>query len=515
MDAGALTLQPLAGYDPDGRLVPRLAASIPTPENGGVAPDLRSITWKLRDGLRWSDGSALTADDVVFTWQYCVHPETGCTSRDYFAGVASVEAPDARTVVIRFAAPTPYPYAAFVGGRMPVISRAQFGGCLGAAARDCPSATTAPLGAGPYRIVEFTPDAAAVYERNPFYWGERPYYDRVVLRGGGEAAEAARAVLATGEADFGWNLQVEPETLAALEAAGLGRVTAGFGSQIERIVVNQTNPAPALGAARSEYRDGANPHPFLTFTPIPQALSLAVDRAAIAGLYGFAARPVCNLVAAPPDYASAANDECLAPDLDGAKRLLDAHGVTDNDGDGVREYRGVPLHLTFQTTANPLRQETQELLRGWWRQLGIETELLAHDAGVFFGGDPAVAEESYRRFLADLQMFTDGSGVDPQQALAAGLCRNIQSQANGWAGSNNARSCNAEYDALFAQLEQTPPGPERESLVQQLNDIAVQSYYQIPLVNRGLVSAHRHTLEGVRPNAWDSSLWNIAEWRRR
>ena len=515
-DAGAVTLEPLAKYDPDGGLVPTLAAQIPTVEDGGVSPDLTSITWKLKEGLKWSDGSDVTADDVVFTWLYCVDDGTGCTAGGAFTGIASVEALDDLTVKISFDAPTPYPYSAFVGAGTPIISRAQFAGCVGAAAATCDAQNTAPLGTGPYRITGFKTNEEALYERNPFYRGEAPYFDRVVIKGGGDAVSAARAVLERGEADHAWNLQVEPETLAEMEAAGQGKVVSAFSSLVERIVVNQTNPDPALGDNRSEYLDGQNPHPFLTFTPIPQAMSMAIDRSLISEhLYGFAAEPTCNLVAGPPSYVSTANDECLSQDIEGANRLLDDNDVIDTNGDGIREYNGVSLRITYQTTANVIRQDTQALIRDWWRQIGIETELVQHDASVFFGGDPVVNEdESYRRFFADVQMYAGGPDIDPQQYLSDQLCGQVQTRDNHWASGNNPRFCNPEYDKLFAQLAQTRIGPERAMLVKQLNDILVQNYYEIPLVNRGIVSAHLNTLQGVQINGWDSEMWNIAEWRR-
>ena len=516
VDAGAITLEPLAKYDPEGNLVPALAAQVPTLENGGFSRDLMSITWDLKGGLKWSDGSDMTAEDVVFTWRYCVDEETGCTSKSSFDGIASVQALDGLTVRITFEAPTSYPYQAFVGAGTPIISRAQFADCVGAAAAACDAQNTAPLGTGPYRIIGFKTNEEAVYERNPFYRGETPYFDRVVLKGGGDAISAARAVMEGGEADYAWNLQVEPEILAGMEAAGLGTVVVAFTSLVERIVVNQTNPDPALGDDRSEYLDGQNPHPFLTFEPIRQAMSMAIDRSRISeDLYGFAGEPTCNLITGPPSYDSTANDGCLTQDIEGANRLLDDSGVLDTDGDGIREYNGVPLRITYQTSANAIRQDTQALVRGWWRQIGIETELVQHDASVFFGGDPVVDKEaSYRRFFADVQMYASGSGIDPQQSLSGPLCKHIPTRENNWAFSNVARSCNPEYDGLYAQLEQTRIGPEREALVKRLNDVDVQGYYEIPLVERGAVSAHLNTLKGVRINGWDSELWNIAEWRR-
>ena len=516
VDAGAITLEPLAKYDPDGNLAPALAAEIPTLENGVFPQDLTSITWKLKEGLKWSDGSDMTADDVVFTWRYCADEATGCTSVSAFDSVASVEAIDNLTVKITFEAPTPYPYQAFVGAGTPIISRVQFADCTGAAAATCEAQNTAPLGTGPYRIIDFKTNEEAVYERNPFYRGEAPYFDRVVLTGGGDATSAVRAVLERGEADYAWNVQVEPEVLTGMEAAGLGNIAVAFTSLVERIVVNQTNPDPALGDSRSEYLDRQNPHPFLTFKPIRQAMSMAVDRSLVSErLYGFAAKPACTLITGPPNYASTASDACPPQDIEGANRLLDDNGVLDTDGDGVREYNGAPLRITFQTSTNDIRQDTQALVRDWWREIGIETELTHHDASVFFGGDPVADKEaSYRRFFADVQMYASGSGIDPQQTLSGSLCKHIQARENNWSLDNIARSCDPEYDRLFAQLEQTRIGPERETLVKQLDDLYGQSYYEIPLVERGTVSAHLHTLQGVRINGWDSELWNIAEWRR-
>ena len=513
-DASAITLEPLANFNPDGAMVPKLAAEIPTIENGGIAEDLMSITWTLKQGVKWSDGSDLTAEDVVFTWQYCSEEATGCTSSAAFLGIEAVEALDSRTIKITFDSPSPYPFNAFVGAGTPIISSAQFADCIGAAAQTCNEQNTAPLGTGPYRIIDFKVNDVVVYERNPYYRGEPAYFDTVVFKGGGDAASAARAVLETGEADYAWNLQVEPDILRDMEAAGLGIVVAAFAGNVERILVNQTNPDPELGEDRSVYMEGDNPHPFLSFPPIPQAMSMAIDRNLIAEqLYGFAGQAICNVIPAPLHYLSTANDSCLTQDIDGANALLDENGVVDSDGDGIREYNGMPLKISYQTSTNSVRQKTQALIRQWWSQIGIETELINHSASVFFGGDPN-SPDTYQKFYTDLQMYTTGPSIDPQQHLSEWICSQIPVRENAWGGGNIFRGCNAEYDALFEQLTQTPVGAEREALVKRLNDINVQNNYQIPLVYRGEVSAHVNTLQGIWINGWDSEMWNIAEWNR-
>ena len=132
-----------------------------------------------------------------------------------------------------------------------------------------------------------------------------------------------------------------------MEAAGNGKVISAFSSLVERIVLNQTNPDPSLGEDRSGYLDGTNPHPFFAFAPIPQAMSLAIDRNLISErLYGFAGEPTCNLIVGPPSYVSTANDGCLTQDIGAANQLLDDNGVVDTDGDGIREYNGIPLTIS-------------------------------------------------------------------------------------------------------------------------------------------------------------------------
>ena len=254
-----------------------------------------------------------------------------------------------------------------------------------------------------------------------------------------------------------------------MEAAGNGKVISAFSSLVERIVLNQTNPDPALGEDRSEYLDGTNPHPFFAFAPIPQAMSMAIDRSLISErLYGFAGEPTCNLIVGPPSYVSTANDGCLTQDIGAANQLLDDNGVLDSDGDGIREYNGVPLKITFQTSTNDIRQETQFLVQDWWSQIGIETEIIHHDAAVFFGGDPIADKDAvYSRFFADVQMYASGPDIDPQQYLVGLTCEEIPDRDNNWGGGNVTRACNPEFDELVEELARTPIGPDRTALVQR------------------------------------------------
>ena len=514
-DAGAIVLEPLAVIDPEGNPVPRLAEEIPSVENGGISEDGLTVTWRLRENLKWSDGTDLTASDVVFTWVYCTTEGIGCLSENTFSSLETVEALGDREVVLTFEEEEQNPELLLAGTDTPIISKTQFEDCIAAATPNCDEQHRVPIGSGPYRIIQFTPNDRAVFERNPHYWGGRPHFDRVELIGGGDAESAAQAVLVDGTADYAWNLQVTPAQLDLWLANGRGEIVTAFASDVERIVVNQTNPHTDIEDNRSEYLDGQNPHPFLTFAPVRKAMSMAIDRQQIVDkLYGSAGLATCNLVTAPARFVSERNDACLVQDIEGARALLDENGVVDSDGDGVREYKGVPLSLTYQTTVNAVREGTFALIQDWWAEIGIESMLITHDASIFFGGNPAEHTESYRRFLADVQMYTTGAGIDPQSYLSTFQCDHIQSRENMWTEENNARVCNETYDWLYSQLEDTTGDLNREATVRALNDAIVRPAYEIPLVNRGFVSAKATSLQGVVMNAWDSELWNIADWYR-
>lgn len=517
IEAASLVLEPLAGFDEHGNIFPRLATDIPTIENGGVAADMTSITWTLKAGLVWSDGTPVTAEDAVFTWAYCTRPQAGCAQASSFEGIADVEALGARRIRITFTEPRPFPYAAFVGADVPLLQKAQFEGCVGARAKQCAEENFAPIGTGPFRVREFRANDVVIYDANPAYREPgKPAFATVVLKGGGDAAAAARAVLGTGEFDYAWNLQVTPEILAQMASAGNGRIVMAFATSVERLLLNQTDPGASLPDDRRSVRmGGTNPHPFLSDRRVRKAMSMAIDRAVIADFgYGRAARATCNIIPAPAAYASTANDACLAQDIEGARRLLTEAGWIDSDGDGIRERDGVELRVLFQTSTNPVRQGTQALIKHWWEQTGIATETRSIPASVFFGSDPA-SPLTYQKFYADVQMYTNNfQGVDPEAHLANWLCDAIPTPATHWQGRNIQRWCDPAYDAALGELARTAGTEARAALVKTMNDMLVQSYTIIPLVHRASVSAHVDSLGGVAMSDWDSEFWNIQDWHR-
>lgn len=514
VETASLVLEGLAGFDEKGVVFPRLAESIPTVENGGITADLTQITWKLKPGLLWSDGTPVTSADAKFTYEYCTHPEGGCAQAARYEGIASIETPDELTIVIKFAGPKPNPYTAFVGGTSPILQAAQFANCLGAAASTCTDQNFKPIGTGPFVVTDFKVNDVVEFAANPNYRDPaKPAFATMTVKGGGDAAAAARAVLETGEFDYAWNTQINPEQQAQMSAAGKGVLLNGFGTLVERIEMNMTDPSPDL--PEGERSTTKHPHPFLSDIRVRKALSMAIDRQILVDIgYGSAGRPTCNLVPAPEMFASD-NTDCLTQDMEGAKALLEEAGWTDSDGDGIRDKDGKKLSILYQTSTNPVRQDFQAVIKDWWTELGVEVELKNIDASVFFGGD-AGSPDTFQKFYSDVEMYANNfDGTDPEPYLAQYMCDKIPGPENQWQGENINRFCDPAYDALVVELSKTSDMAARAELAKKMNDMLTKdSYVVVPLVDRGRLSAASNTLGGVVLNTWDTELWNAQDWFR-
>ena len=256
-DGSRLFYEPLAGYDPDGTLVPILAAQIPSVENGGLAKDGTWVVWTLKRGVTWHDGKPFTADDVVFNWEYAADPATAAVTHRHLprprAGregrrprrqdrVQAAHALLARRV--RRQPRDDHSQAPLRGIRRREVARG---------ARP----TSHPVGTGPYRFVDFKPGDLARGELfSAYHVANRPFFDTIEMKGGGDAVSAARAVIQTGEYDFAWNIQVEDDILRRLEQGGKGRTDIVQGSSIEHIQLQLDRPVEGRRGRAGEHQDG-------------------------------------------------------------------------------------------------------------------------------------------------------------------------------------------------------------------------------------------------------------------
>jgi peptide/nickel transport system substrate-binding protein len=509
-EAGRIVLEPLASANEQGELMPILAAEIPSLENGGIAEDGKSVTWQLREDVQWADGEVLTADDVVFTYEFVSNPEVGAATAQYYEAVESVEAIDEHTVKINFQNVTAAWQIPFTGQTGVILPQHVYADLAAMASRDA-DANRQPIGTGPYQVARFQPGGVS-FEPNPNYRDAAPAFQTVELVGGLAPYAAAREVLSTGEADFAHNLQVEVELLRDLQTDGEGIVDTVFGGLVERLMLNPTDPfAETPSGERSSL---AARHPFLSDPQVREAIAYAIDRDTITEeLYGFTGRPTAQLLVAPRPYANPGTVP-YEYDMERAQDLLEAAGWTDSDGDGIRDRDGEPMEVVFQTSVNPVRQKTQTLVEKNLEELGINVDIKRVRVDDFFSGDPAQTN-SINHFYADLQAYTTGNDhPDPTIYLGWWTCDQIATQANQWQKPNNARYCNPVYDDLWADA-QTELNPERRAaLFQEMDALLVEDIAVIPLVHRAIANGISKDLTGLEPTPWDASTWDIARWQR-
>ena len=509
-DASRIFYEPLASYDPDGNLVPVLAAEIPSPQNGGVSKDGLSVTWRLKKNVVWHDGKPFTADDIVFNWEYALDPGTAAVTIGQYRDIAKIDKLDSHTVKLSFKTPTPFWSAAFCGPTGMIIPKHLFQAFKGDKSREAPT-NLKPVGTGPYRFVDFKPGDIVRGELNPTYHvANRPFFDQIEMKGGGDAPSAARAVLQTGEFDYAWNMQVEDEILRRWEQGGKGRADIVSGGNIEHIQLNNTDPWTEVDGERSSIK---TKHPTLSDPAVRQALNVLVDRGSVQEeIYGRTGIATANFVNAPARYVS--KNTKWEFNVDKANQILDAAGWK-RGADGIRAKDGKKLKFVYQTSINAPRQKTQQIVKQACAKAGIDVELKSVTANVFFSSDPANLD-TFPHFSCDLQMFTTTmTQPDPQRFLDQFVSWEVASKENKWAGRNPTRWRNEEYDRTWKAAEAEMDPVKRAALFIKMNDLLIQNVVVIPVVFRPRVAAISNRMRDVVQSGWDGDFWALAYWSKQ
>jgi peptide/nickel transport system substrate-binding protein len=494
----------LARFDADGRLVPILAAEIPSSDNGGIAADGRSTTWHLKRGVTWHDGKPFTADDVIFNWRFATDPATATFTGGVYENVKAIEKLDSHAIRIRFEKPSPVWTRT---SNQQLIPQHLFAPYLGAKSREAPN-NLKPVGTGPYRFVEFKPGDIVKGELNSGYHGpNRPHFDAIEIKGGGDAASAARAVLQTGEFDYAWNLQVEDEVLKRMESSGKGRVTFSHGGDTEMIWLNRSDPATEVDGERGSPKSR---HPILSDPAVREALALLMDRKAVQEfVYGRTGVATSNVLNNPRQFNSP--NTKMDASLDKANALLDGAGWK-RGASGIREKDGRKLSFLFQSSTNSVRQKVQAIYKQACGKAGIEIELKSVTPAVYFSSDVGNPDTA-GKFWADLQMHAFTRLPDPDRFMQLWVSWEISSKANKWQGLNTARWSNAEYDTLFKSQQVELDPVKRAALLIRMNDIVCNDRAMIPVVYRPLVDALARNMSAPL-SAWDDPLSGLADWYR-
>ena len=505
--------EPLMRYAEDGTLLPNLVTQVPSVENGQLAEDLSTVTFTLIPDVLWSDGEPFTARDVQFTWEWITTESNAAVTVAAWDVIENIEVVDDLTLTVTFENPSAAWFDAFAGGRNGPIYPAHVFGDDPTNANE--EFMTAPIGTGPYVVESFTPNDSVTFVANEnFRDPNKPFFATVTVKGGGDAASAARAVLQTGEYDYGWNIQVEPAILEEMETSGgAGTISMTPAVQVERINFNFADPHTEVDGQFAEMN---TPHPFLTDPAVREAMNLSVNRQMIADeFYGLGQPATANVLAGLEAFDSP--NTSWDYDIEEANRILDEAGwVLEGD---VRTRDGVSLEVTYATSVNQVRQKTQAVVKSDWEAIGVKVQLEQIDAGIYFDSS-AGNDQNFGHMYWDINMYTqDGSSPIPlaymREWYAGPDGENIAQKSNGWQGTNRQRWSNEEYDETFRTLEAATSLEEAFELLIKLNDIVIADRASIPLVNRAATSVVSNRLRKenlAKGVGFEFDYWNIANW---
>lgn len=499
----ALLYAGLVRQTADLQFVPDLATRVPTPANGDVRWDRKAgtmtVTYHLRPGLLWSDGTALTAGDVAYTWRTIVDPRVqGILSLEGYADISRVEVPNDQTVVLHFDRVYPQYLQLFTA----VLPEHRL--------RDVPAERLAGDGfwsrpdvvAGPYRISELVPDEHLTLVRNA-QWsagraGRRPHLDQVVYKIFPELGQLLDAAQA-GRVDMA--LEIPEDALATLQAGGALELRSRPSLAYEQVTFNQADPDPVTGQP-----------PLWKDDPVLlEALRMAVDRQGLVqALLGGRAR----VADSPIPSALGRYHQAVAPaayDPARAVELLDRDGwVTGPDGIRVRNGRRLRFSLTT-ATGDPLRLSVQDRLLAAWLQVGADVVARDGHASELFSGFDAGGWLERGQFEAGL--WTWSIGPDPDGVYPIDHSSQIPSVLNQGRGANFGRFRSAAIDQSLDLGRATLKDADRINAYRAFERAYAQLGAELPLYERmltALVSPRLHNVE-LNP-APDTSLWNADDW---
>lgn len=509
-DAARIVVEPLLDYLPDAQLYGVLIDEVPSLENGMLAEDGLSVTLRLKEGLLWSDGEPVTSEDIKFTIEWVLDADNAATARGSYEIIDSVEVQDELTALVTFREPNPFwfePFTSYTNGPLYPKHILEVEG----AHEDF---VTNPIGTGPYVVESFTPNDEIVYVMNEHYREpNKPYFDRVYLKGGGDAPAAARAVLQTGEFDFAWGPQVEPEVLESMLGEDSNGVVVPIPPvNIERMAINHSDPWTEVDGQISEMN---TPHPALSDPAVREAMMLGINRQLISDeFYGMGATAAKDVVAGDPLLDSPNTEYVYDPDA-AAQVLEDAGWVMEGD---VRAKDGVELDFIFCSPIASRRQKTQTVVKSNLEEIGFRIHLDTVDSGIFFDASPG-NDQSFNKFPWDLMLYImPQGGIRPlsymEQWYSGPDRENVAQESNGWSGSNNIRWINDEYDELWRETRvETDPEVLTDKFV-AMNDLVVNNHVIVPIVvvGGGSVARNRLRMQNLITGSFSGSYANIANW---
>ncbi len=495
-------MRPFTAYDRNWQLICMLCTTMPSIENGlAKAEDLPdgkkgiAVTYTIQPKATWGDGTPVTTKDVMFTWEVGRHPQSGVSAAELYRRIHKIDVKDAKTFTMHFDKLT-FEYAAINDFRLlPAhVEAAAFAEPAQYRTRTRYDADPANPGLyfGPYRIVEVKAGSHIALEANPSWYGDKPFFRRIVFRVV-ENTTALEANLLSGAIDYvAGELGLTLDQGMALEKRHADKYDVIFKSGLiyEHIDMNLSNPA-------------------LKDVRVRRALLMALDRKTMSDKLFGGKQPMAVTDVNPLDWVYAEDIKPLPYDPAGAAKLLDEAGWKPGAG-GIRQNaKGEKLGFELMTTAgNRTRETVQQVLQAQWKQAGVDIRIRNEPARVFFG------ETVSRRKFTGLAMYAWVSSPEnvPRSTLHS---EEIPRAENNWAGQNTTGYASKEMDGLIDAIEIELDRGKRKALWHRLQELYLADLPVLPLYYRADVFVVPKWLKGVTPTGHQnvSTLW-IEHWRR-
>jgi peptide/nickel transport system substrate-binding protein len=498
----AMAQRPFTAYDPEWQLICMLCTELPTLENGlakiekqADGKDGIALTYTIRPDATWGDGTPVTTEDVVFTYEVGAHPQSGVSNAELYRRITKIDVVDDKTFVMHVDRVT-FEYNAINDFRVlpahlerPVFEQDP------AAYRNRTIFDTDPsnpgLYFGPYRITEVSNGGFVVLERNPTWWGAPPHFERIIVKVI-ENTAALEANLLSGSIDMiAGELGLTIDQALAFEKRHREQFQIVYepGLVYEHIDLNLDNP-------------------ILADVRVRKALIMGLDREAMSQQLFEGRQPVAHTSVNPLDWVHSDDVPQYHEDLERAAALLDEAGWDQIKGGVRHNAAGEPLTLELMSTAgNRTRELVEQVLQSQWQRLGIDVRIRNEPARVFFG------ETTSKRRFGAMAMFAWISSPEnvPRSTLHS---EEIPTEANGWAGQNYTGYKNPEMDRLIDAIEIELDRAKREQMWHRLQEIYAQDLPALPLYFRANPHVWPLWLEGVTPTGHQnvSALW-VEHWR--
>lgn len=446
--------------DENGNIHPGLAQEIPTVANGEISSDFKTFTFKLRPNLKWSDGQALNADDVDYTWKLYNNPKYGANATVGFDHIQSATvSPDKLSITFHLSSA----FAPFLSVWVDALTGAllpkhHFSSMAPEAILTSSENLNPSVVNGPFMMQNSQKNQQYTMVRNPNYYRAAeglPYLDKIVVRVG-VGADTILKDLQAGSINSSWFL--DPTKVDAYKAA-------------TNYTLSKSSSAGGFEALFFNFKN-----PVLQDVNVRKAIAMAINTDDLTKTIrrGFNS-PLCtdHPKAFNPGYQ--ANAACNKYDPNAANALLDSAGWTKGP-DGVRAKNGVRLEIPLSvTTAYTWRENSETAIQQYLQAIGIKTAIQNYPSGTLFGsvlpsGDPK--KSGLAEYGEDFTYDADDS------ALFA--CNQFPT-ASGGGGGNYSFYCNKQADALFKQELTTGDTAQRQAAFDQLHQIYHDNAVFVPL----------------------------------